>query len=152
MTRLEHLRETIDRIIENNPDAAMRRSAYTHLYGVSQNCVLLAQKRGLDPELCAIMGMLHDIYSYQFAPTTDHAEKGALLAEEILTALEIVSVEELQTICTAIARHSNKDCADGPYDELLKDADVLQHCMYDPAVPITTREQGRYQAMLHALC
>ena len=34
-------------------------------------------------------GMFHDIYSYVKMDTKDHAHKGAVLAEEILTTLQI---------------------------------------------------------------
>jgi len=34
-------------------------------------------------------------------------------------------------ITKAISRHSDKKVTNKPYDELLKDADVMSHCLYN---------------------
>lgn len=151
MNRLEKLREVIDGIVLANPDAGERRSGMIHLYGVAQHCVLLAKRRGLDEELAAVMGMLHDIYSYRHGHCPGHGEKGAVLAREILDDLGLFSAQEIGLVCGAIARHSDKGAVDGLYDELLKDADVLQHCFYNPVYPVKEHERVRYVGMLKEL-
>ena len=35
-----------------------------------------------------------------------------------------------------------------PYDEILKDADVLSHCFYNPDFPVSDWESGRYTNLL----
>ena len=43
------------------------------------------------------------------------------------------TAEEMAAVCTAIAQHSAKGEIHGDMAELLKDADVLQHYLYNPA-------------------
>lgn len=51
---------------------------YVHLYGISSTCSLLALKRGVNVELCAILGMLHDISSYKIGYSIAHAKLGSI--------------------------------------------------------------------------
>lgn len=147
MDRLETLRQTVDRILQQMPDEHGRRDAYVHLYGVSQACVLLAMRRGEDAELAAAAGMLHDIYCYTAMTREDHAHQGAAAAREILESLGVFSAEETDRLCTAIYHHSDKDVCQAPLDEILKDADVMQHGLYAPLEKIKPREQARFTAL-----
>ena len=61
MDRIELVQEYVDAALERAPHPVLRQHGYCHLYAVSQNCALLALKRGEDPELSAIAGLLHDI-------------------------------------------------------------------------------------------
>jgi uncharacterized protein len=151
--RLEQLRRMVDAIIPTQPDAEQRRCGYVHLYGVSQACVLLALKRGLDPETCAAMGMLHDIWNYGAAftaPNPDHANLGIPEAEHILQETGF-SPAEIEVICTAIRHHSDKTGIHGELDELLKDADVLQHYFYNPAIKSHWQHDPRLSRILGEL-
>ncbi len=134
MDRLEQLREVIDDIVRNNPDKVESRCAFVHLYGVSATCTILALKRGLDPELCSAAGMLHDIWNYKIGDTPEHGQLGASEARVILTGLASFSPEEIEVICRAIARHADKESVESDLDELLKDADVFQHYLYNPSI------------------
>jgi uncharacterized protein len=136
MDRLESVRKVIDAMLLNQPDVELRRTAYVHLYGVAQNCSMLAIKRGLDIELSAIMGMLHDIYTYKFHYIKEHAVLGATEAESLLQRLDIFTEEEIEIIKTAINNHSDKKTKHDPYSELLKDADVLQNSLYNTSFDI----------------
>ena len=146
--RLEILRWEIDRLImEKQEDKC--KYFFIHLYGVSNFCVLLALKRGLDPELAAACGMLHDIYQITDGIIEQHGVKGAEKAGHILKTSGLYSSDEIDIITTAISRHSKKrKNHDGAYDELLKDADVLSHCFYDPDDPIIEKEALRYNNLL----
>jgi len=134
MDRLEQLRQVIDDIVRNNPDKVESRCGFVHLYGVSATCTILALRRGLDPELCSAAGMLHDIWNYKIGDSPDHAQLGAGEAREILSELANFSPGEIKVICHAIARHSDKQSIDSDIDELLKDADVFQHYLYNPSL------------------
>ena len=134
MDRLEQLRQIIDDIVWNNPDKVESRCGFVHLYGVSATCTLLALKRGLDPELGSAMGMLHDIWNYKIGDSPDHGQRGAGEAREILGELASFSPEEIEVICHAIAQHTDKESIDSDIDELLKDADVFQHYLYNPSL------------------
>ncbi len=128
-------------------DYEERRCAYLHLYGVSQACALLSIKRKENVELAIIAGMLHDIYSYTNMDSQDHAHKGSEMARSILDALQIFNVDEIDLICSAIYNHSDKSLIHSSLDEILKDADVLQHVMYNPLCGIKQQEERRYNSL-----
>jgi len=147
INRLEGLRLRIDKLIfEKQPRNI--RYFISHLYGVQRFCTLLAMKRGLDPEIAATCGMLHDIYQVTAGTTENHAVKGAEVAEKILKATKQYSAEEINVITTAISRHSKKKKIHEPYDEVLKDGDVMDHCFYNPVFPILEKEIVRYNNLL----
>lgn len=133
MDRLEQLRIVIDDILANNPDAEEKRCGYIHLYGVSAICIILAGKRGLNSELCCVAGMLHDIWSYKVGDCPEHGQLGAVEARKILTQLNSFLPDEIELIYHAISMHADKNAVDGEMDELLKDADVFQHFIYNPS-------------------
>jgi HD superfamily phosphodiesterase len=134
MDRTERVRQVVDEILRGQTDDEERRCGFVHLYGVAQACALLALKRGLDVELSTVAGMLHDIWSYKTLDPTDHARRGAPLAREILTDLGCFAESEIATLCGAIAHHSLKGEVHVAFDELLKDADVLQHYTYNTQI------------------
>ena len=148
MSRLKDLRKYINKELMKMPDEDDRISAVNHLYGVSLAATMLAKKRGLDPELAAMAAMLHDMHAYKTGSYDDHAHKGADLAREILTELELTNPEETDLICSAIYHHDDKYSVDGPMDELLKDADVIHHTLNDTAKPIKEKEQARYDRIM----
>ncbi len=148
MNRIEILRKYIDEVLLNMTDVEERRHAYLHLYGVAQACTLIALKRGEDAELATMVGMLHDIYSYAKADTKDHAHKGAILAREILASLRITNNDETEMICDAIYTHGEKEATHSDFNEVLKDADVLQQCLYNPTIEIQAPERkNRYERL-----
>lgn len=130
MNRLELVKSEIDKLLLTLEDAEERREGYTHLYGVSLNCSLLAGKRGLDVEICTVIGLLHDIHTYRFGYVKDHAIPGAAEAENMIKGLEVFTGDEIGIIKTAISHHSDKKNVHDPYSEVLKDADVLQNFLY----------------------
>lgn len=146
MNRIEILRKYIDEVLLNMKEVEERRHAYVHLYGVAQACALIALKRGEDAELATTAGMLHDIYSYSEMDIKDHAHKGAVLAREILTSLRITNDDETEMICDTIYTHSEKEAVHSNFNEVLKDADVLQQYLYNPTVEIWAPEKkNRYK-------
>ena len=147
MDRIENVRKVVDEIVLNIVDAEERRCAYLHLYGVSQACALLAMKRQENIELATIAGMLHDIYSYANMDSKDHAHKGAVMARNILVSLNEFSEEEINLIGTAIYNHSDKLDIHGVLDEILKDADVMQHVLYNPLISVKANEQKRFDSL-----
>lgn len=130
--KVRMVRAVVGSVLQEQEDDALRRSGYIHLYGVSEMSTLLAARRGLDVVTASVAGMLHDIYTCRTGLQLLHAASGAEDARVILRDLGVFSPEEQQRIHSAILRHSDKARVDGSYDELLKDADVLQHYLYDP--------------------
>ena len=151
MSRLKELRKYVDAELNRMQDPDKRISAAAHLYGVSLAATLLAEKRGLDPELCSMAAMLHDLHAYKTGSYDDHAQKGAELARQILGELNLTNAEETDLICSAIYHHDDKYAFGSPMDELLKDADVIHHCFNDVSKPVKEKEQARYDGICQEL-
>lgn len=147
MGRLKELRKYVDNELDKLEDADERNSAVIHLYGVSLAATMIAKKRNIDPEIASIAAMLHDLYAYKTGSYEDHAHKGADLAREILSKLKLTDEAETDMICAAIYHHSDKLVTDSPMDEVLKDADVILHCMNDLSEPIMGKEQARFDKL-----
>lgn len=151
MERIQAVQEYVDKVLRNMDNQAERECAYKHLYGVAQACALLALKRKENIELATIAGLLHDIYTYKMADSTEHAHKGAILAKEILDSLGGFSRDEVTVITQAIYYHSDKAAIHSSFDEVLKDADVLQHSLYNPLKNILEHEKERFAAIKNEL-
>ena len=147
MSRLKELRKIVDAEINKMEDPDKRISATTHLYGVSLAATMIAKKRGLDPEIASMAAMLHDLHAYKSGSYDDHAHLGADLARQILTELALTDEAETEQICSAIYHHDDKLVVDSPMDEVLKDADVIDHCLKDSSKPVKEKEQARFEAL-----
>jgi predicted hydrolase (HD superfamily) len=147
MGRLKELRKYVDSELNKMEDADKRNGAIVHLYGVSLAATMIAKKRGLDAELASMAAMLHDLYAYKSGSYDDHAHKGAELARQILDELGLTDKTETETICSAIYHHDDKLVIDSPMDEVLKDADVIHHCMNDLSKPIKDKEKARFEKL-----
>ena len=147
MGRLKDLREIVNEELNRMDNPDKRISAVNHLYGVSLAATMIARKRGLDPELAAMAGMLHDLHAYRTGSYDDHAHKGAELARSILGELGQTDDAETDLICSAIYHHDDKLVVDSPMDEVLKDADVIHHCMNDLSKAVKDKEKARFAAL-----
>lgn len=99
-----------------------------HTYGVGYLSAAIASSRGLDMELAFIIGILHDIgkLTADAESSESHCVAGERRAKEILTSLNSFTQEEIEIICQAIRNHANKRVDGTEYDELIKDADVVE--------------------------
>jgi len=147
MSRLKELRKYVDERLNGMEDADKRTGAISHLYGVSLAATMIAKKRGLDPELASMAAMLHDLYAYESGSYDDHEHKGAELAGKILGGLGLTDEKETDIICSAIFHHGDKLVTDAPMDEVLKDADVIHHCMNDLSKAVKEKEKARYESL-----
>lgn len=147
MSRLKELRKYVDREIMGMEKKEKIPSAIAHLYGVSLAAAMIAEKRGENAELASMAAMLHYLHAYKSGSYDDHAHKGAELAKEILTELELTDEKETEIICSAIYHHDDKLVTDGPMDEVLKDADVIHHCMNDLSKEVKEKEKKRYAVL-----
>lgn len=147
MSRLKELRKYVDNEINKIEDADRRTGAIAHLYSVSLAATMIAKKRELDPEIASMAAMLHDLHAYRTGSYDDHAHLGAELARDILAELDLTNASETDMICSAIYHHDDKLVTDSPMDEVLKDADVIHHCMNDLSKPIKEKEQARFDAL-----
>ena len=144
MSRVKDLQKQVHKVLKKIDDNQKRASAVAHLHGVSLAAVMIAKKRGEDPELAAMAGLLHDLYAYKSGSYDDHAHKGAEYARKVLQDMGITTEEETEIICSAIWHHDSKEKTDSPMDEVLKDADVIHHSLSDPTKEVKPHEQDRY--------
>ena len=147
MGRLKELRTYVNSELNKMENEDKRNSAIVHLYGVSLAATMIAKKRGLNWEIASMAAMLHDFHAYKSGSYDDHAHKGAELAREILGELNLTNEEETETICSAIYHHDDKLVIDTPMDEVLKDADVIHHCMNDLSKSIKDKELERFNKL-----
>lgn len=147
MNRIDKVQAYVDGALRDMADVDWRRWGYTHLFGVAQGCSMIAMKRGVNVELATVAGLLHDIATYTTMDGTRHAHRGAVMAREILGEMAMFSPEEVDMVCSAIHNHSDKSNVHAPMDEVLKDADVLQHALYNPLEPVAEKERVRFAAL-----
>ncbi len=147
MDRIKMVQDYVDEILQSSVNKIERECGYKHLYGVSQACAVLAMKRNENVELAVVAGLLHDIYRYKMHDSTDHAHKGSLLAADILCSIGSFSSDEIDKISQAIYNHSDKTNRNTLFDEILKDADVLQHCLYNPLACVAEHEKDRFRML-----
>lgn len=95
--------------------------------------------------------MLHDIWTYKISYSVDHGKLGSIEARKILNEVNCFSEEEIDIICSSIFNHSNKQYIDSDYDEILKDADVLQHYLYNTNLAINENEKDRLDILFKEL-
>lgn len=134
-TRIDMVRQLLDEKLNAMEDAEQKRCAYVHLYGVGQAAAMLALKRGMGrelAELAEIAGMLHDYTSYLVEESDDHAHRSAPYARELLAKTGAFTGEEIEIIANGVYNHSDKGRVDTPFDEVIKDADALQHFLRNP--------------------
>ena len=145
------MRQAVDEILRGQPDLSYRRAGYIHLYGVAQTAAMLALRRGLNPELASIAGMLHDISTYHTGDPTDHDRHSLRMAREMMASTSLFTEGESTLVCQAIARHRRKSEVHEPFDELLKDADVLQHYLYNVFFKQAEKENARIASLRREL-
>ena len=151
MGRVKEIRNYINKEIMQLENKEKIPEALQHLYGVSLAATILAKKRGEDPELAAIAGMLHDIHAYKTGSYDDHAHKGSDMARDILEKLGLTTEEEIEIICSAVYHHDDKLVIDSAFDELMKDADVIDHCLNDVSKAIKDKEKVRFEQLTEEL-
>lgn len=153
MDRLEYIRGIVDKEIASLQSEDDRKFAYVHTYGVAQAAAMLAIVRKVDVELACIAAMLHDISIYALnCAHSKHALKSSVYAKTILEESKLFKEEEITILTNVIAVHSDKmKRDDGKVSELLKDADVLQHYLYNVNIPLSQRDNYRLFYLLEAL-
>ena len=147
MSRIKRLQKYVHKMLKDLHGNHKRADAVAHLHGVSLAAVMIAKKRGENPELAAMAGLLHDLYAYMSGSYHKHAHRGAEYVRGLLEELEITDVEETDIICSAIRNHSSKERTDSPMDEVLKDADVIHHSLSDPSKGVLEHEKERYKKL-----
>jgi len=151
INRIAVIGSVVMQMLSENENEEERAAGYIHLFGVGQTAALLAKKRGLDPELAQLCGLLHDYYVYSTGEREDHAVKGGDMILPILAKTGLFTICEMGIISKAVANHSDKEKVGDAYDELLKDADVLQHALANVSEEISSAHKERYEKLIQEL-
>lgn len=118
-----------------------------HMASSARLGYLIAQARGVDPELAACACAVHDYGRIITGKQKGHAEAGYLPGREFLKSTELFSDAEVEIIALAIKNHSRKSEVGTPVEEIVKDADVID--LYQYGSDFSREEQRlRYESML----
>lgn len=135
MSRLDDIKRMVDSMLLGIENLVDRRDGYVHLYGVAGFACTIALKRGHGreyAELAYMAGLLHDYEKYRTGTGKDHAGKSAEAVKLLLKEYKFLSEIERETIYEAIYYHSHKEQTHTEFDEILKDADVMEHWLRNP--------------------
>ena len=132
LSRRELLEAEVIDILSHISSPAERTQASAHLFGTARMAVLIAKKRGLNEDLAYLTGLLHDLWRYKTGISREHGPNGAVLAGSLLDSTGLFTKAEREMICGAIYFHSEKSRRHLPFDELLKDADILDRMLAEP--------------------
>lgn len=118
----DKIRNRMEELLERYPEGDFER---THFYHVLEGCETLALKRGLNPAVAQLIGMIHDAGRIINGTSgKQHAIDGEEIARRWLSE---DGYEEVETVAAAIKNHRHKKRIEDPYSELIKDADSLAH-------------------------
>lgn len=84
MNRYFSLRDEVLHLLDEKSHGYYKREAIAHMFQVETLCVLLAKERGLDEELCAIIGLLHDVAVPIYSSSFQHATRSSDLRKNFL--------------------------------------------------------------------
>lgn len=149
--KLESIRILVQEMVLSMDSAIQRQEACVQLYGVSHFSALLALKRGQHQEMAAIIGLLHDYYFYKTGIQEIPGPNSAETVRPLLRDLHIFSQAEQTTILQAIFNRDDRERVHEPYDEILKDAYVLQSYFHNRNVVLKQQDADRVQHVFHEL-
>ena len=107
-TRIDNLRERIIDLTLTKPQSTESYATLIHLNCVSQLASFFAMNYSLDLELAAAAGLLHDIDVLVNGYNADHASHSSIMARGMLVSLGSFSENDIDTIVSSVARHSDK--------------------------------------------
>lgn len=135
---LSYLFEDMKNLSDEDRDLPMKWSIM-HMYSSSQLGVLVALKRGLNPELLGIIAALHDIGAIKTKRRENHAKNASKYVYEIIELynstwrgnLSVINESEISIIHEAVINHSDKGIkSEDPYIEAMKDVDSLDRYLH----------------------
>ncbi len=145
--RIDYIAGLVTDMLEDRVPSGERIWAASHLFGVADHAALLAGMRAQNIELAYITGLMHDLYKFTTGIVERHAENGAAFARPLLEKSGLFSAKEIETICGAIYYHSDKAHRHLPFDEILKDADVMQTVLSSGTRVVSKKQSDRWKSL-----
>ncbi len=96
-----------------------------HVMGCIKLATLLANIRGLNPEIVTITMILHDHGRILTGVWDGHDEISPPLVRRLLARMGDFTADEIDLIVKLTRTHRQKDQIGDPYEECIRDADVL---------------------------
>ena len=152
MKRLLRLQSLLLREIEKYEALVSERDQFIdweriHMASCARLGYLMAQERGVDPDLASCACAVHDYGRIITGKQEGHAEAGYLPGMEFMRNTGLFAEEEIDQIGLAIKNHSKKAEVGTPIEEIVKDADVIDFHQY--GMGFSREEQKiRYEKML----
>ncbi|WP_256257543.1 MULTISPECIES: CHAP domain-containing protein [unclassified Paenibacillus] len=150
-TRLDSVRFIVQEMITSIGSETRKQAASVHLYGVSAFASLLAKKRGLDQEPAAIAGLLHHYYFYKTGIHEFPGPNSSEAVRPLLRDMKTFSGEEQMTMLKAIFYQEDGSRVHGPYEEIVKDACMLQAYFQHTGCSFPPPNAFRLRRVLHEL-
>jgi hypothetical protein len=148
--RFESIRVLVNEMLDLD-SLVSRQEAYAQLNGVSSFASMLAIKRGLDTEIAAITGLLHNYYFYKTGISYFTGINSAETVRPIIRDLNIFSKDEQLIILRAIFYQNEQGKVHGPYDELIKDAIILHNFFQNLNHTVSHMDVQRFHNVLGEL-
>ncbi|WP_054028892.1 CHAP domain-containing protein [Bacillus sp. FJAT-28004] len=149
--RMESIRFFVQELISSMNNEVEKQEASIHLFGVSSLASLLAMRRGQDSELASIAGLLHRFYEYKTGICEFSGLNSAESVRPFIRDLDLFTNEEQNTILRAIFYHEDRSSIQGPFEEILKDAYVLQLYLHKPDIYFDQDGKSRLEYVLKEL-
>ncbi|WP_232016572.1 CHAP domain-containing protein [Paenibacillus baekrokdamisoli] len=149
--RLDSVREHLQQMIMSIDSAIRRQEACVQLYGVSTFASMIAMRRGYDQELAEISGLLHHYYYYKTGVKEFPGANSAEAVRPWIRDLKIFTKEEQLIIQQAIFYWEDRSKVHGPYDEIVKDAYVLQCYFQNTSRSVSQQDAVRLRQVLREL-
>jgi uncharacterized protein len=152
MKRLLRLQSQLLREIEKYEKQVPERDKFidwerVHMASCARLGYLLAESRGVNPELAACACAIHDYGRIITGKHAGHAEAGYLPVKEFLEKTGLFNEEEIEELAISVKNHSRKGEVGTPIEEIVKDADVIDFYQY--GIRFDRDEQRlRYERML----
>jgi len=149
--RFESIRILLHEMLQTMDSSVEKQNACVYLYGVSTFASMLAMKRGHHSELAAIAGLLHSYYYYKTGIREFPGPNSAEAVRPIIRDIQIFSNEEMIIILRAIFYQDYRNQAHGPYEEIMKDAIVLQRFFQNSGSQVPPLDARRLENILDEL-
>lgn len=149
--RLHSVRVLVQELVAAIDSELQRQEACVSLNGVASFASMLAKKRGQNQELAAIIGLLHNYYFYRTGISLFPGPNSAESVRPLIRDMNIFTKEEQITILKAIFYHDDRGKVHGPYEEIVKDAYVLQMYFQNTKRCLSLQDASRLRNVLHEL-
>ena len=149
--RFESIKILVDEMLFSIESMVNRHEATVYLYGVSTFASMLAIKRGQNPELAAIAGLLHDYYVFKTEIAEFPGPNSAETVRVIIRDIGMFTEEEQITVLRSIFYQDDSSRSHGPYQEIVKDAIILQLYFQNSARRLRQMDVNRLREVLSEL-